>query len=237
MTTPFHSLLTHVQKVTFIEVLATICVSIMFVAIGILYEARTTVVQRYFIPETQLTTDPIARQLILSQESIDMITKFAKAHTEVAVVGVVSVNLPANQRTSLLRVFNDKELEQHVTKQEANLTHSQRVFPLFSDNSSQNAMVSSLLAGEFTCATTDPATMMPIPDFGNRLKTSCNVPIPPFYGRMTGYLVMHSTRELSIYEAEALKAASLRLSIDLYYTDVVRPVQNGRVISNSVSGK
>jgi hypothetical protein len=233
MTSRFHSLLTHVQKVTFVEILATVCVSIMFVAIGILYEARTSVIQRYIVPETQQTASPLANQLVLSPESMEMVAKFAKAHTEVAMVGVVSVNMTANQRTNLLRVYNDKVLEQVVAQRESkeSIPYNQRPFPLFSDNITQNTMISSLLAGEFTCSATDNAMFSPQYNLEERMKTSCRVPIPPFYGRFTGYLIMHSSRELSIYEVEELKAASLRLSIDMYYTDIVRPIAGKRVIS------
>lgn len=222
--TPFHSLLTHVQKTTLVEILATVCVSIMFVAIGILYEARTSIIQRHFLPQVLMATDPIATRLMLSSTSVELVTKFAEAHKEIAVVGVVSVDLPANQRTNVLRVYNDKALEQLVKTREAAsaMPYNQVAFPLFSNNVVQNSMISTLLAGEFTCSATESAMFSPSYNLEERLKTSCRVPIPPFYGRLTGYLVMHSARELSIYETEALKAASLRLSMDLYYTDVVR---------------
>lgn len=215
----FRSLLESGQRIMFLELLATVTLAVLLVSIFILYEAKTAVVQRYIVPDTQVAVVPSAERLELSSASREAVAEFAHAHPEIAVVGVVAVELKENTRTSLMRVFNDKEVERRVV--EADKTQPGGPFPLFTADTAGNAEITALLGGEFTCSTEDVAVFIQRYNLGDKLKQVCRIPVPPYYGRLTGYLVLYSKVEMSIYEKDRLRSAATRLALDIYRNDVV----------------
>lgn len=210
------SVLERVQKATFIEMLATLAFAMMLVSIVILFEVRTAFFQRYLTPDPQIVLSPVPTRLVLTSESIRAVEQFAASNTDLAAVGVMSVDLSENTRTALLMIYNDKKLEVQAAK--LNMT----TWPLFTSSPANNSDISSLLNGEFTCSPAQYSTLALSIGPNSPIKTTCRVPVPPYYGRLTGYLVMHSTDELSIYQVDRLRNAALRLSIDMYYANTPR---------------
>lgn len=215
----FRSLLESGQRIMFLELLATVTLAVLLVSIFILYEAKTAVIQRYIVPDTQVAVVPSAERLALSSASREAVYEFAHARPEIAVVGVVAVDLKENTRTSLMRVFNDKEIEKRVM--DADKSVPSGPFPLFTADVTGNAEITALLSGEFTCSTEDVTVFIQKYNLGDKLKQVCRIPVPPYYGRLTGYLVLYSKAEMSIYEKDRLRSAVTRLALDIYRNDVV----------------
>lgn len=147
----FSELIHQLESVSPIEIIATIAVGVLFASVALLYEIQTTTLQRYLAPDPQITTTPLATRLILSPISIEMIENFTKKHTELAAVGVISVDMSNNTRINVFRVYNDVKLKHVVdTLDGGKLSHVES--PLFNSDPTNNAEISSLLAGEYSCS-------------------------------------------------------------------------------------
>lgn len=212
----------HMHRVPFYGIIVTVLISVLLVSIIILYEARTAVLQRYMTPSSVSRIAPMQGRLVLSADSIDRVREFASDHSELAVVGVVSVDFSQNSRETVVRFFNDPAIEKQVTAQlHAN---AESPLPLLIPNDKiNNDQIADLLNGEFTCSNAIDGIFVQLYNLDAQLRTVCRVPVPPYYGRLTGYLVMYSKKEMSIYEKDQLRAAAIRLAVDMYYQDVARP--------------
>lgn len=205
------TILERVQKATFVEMIATLAFAMMLVSIVILFEVRTAFFQRHIAPGPQIVLAPVTTRLVLSESSIEALEQFAKSNPDLAAVGVISVDLSDNSRTLLMMVHNTTSVLSTPTMPQT--------WPLFTADPVNNADVSSLLNGEFTCVPAAYSTLAHTQSLGGGVKTSCHVPVPPYYGRLTGYLIMHTVDELSIYDIDRLRRSALRLSIDMYYAN------------------
>lgn len=211
------SILNRVHKVTFVEMLATLAFAMMLVSIVILIEVRTSFFQRFIAPDPQIVFSPVPARLAMSPGSTNAVVQFAAEHPTLAVVGVMSVDLSDNTREVMLMIYNDPALAEQNSK----LTSTK--WPLFTASVENNSDISSLFSGEFACSPARQNMLMEALSINGAIRTTCRVPIPPYYGRLTGYLVMHSTEELSIYEVDQLRTDALRLSINMYYANAPRP--------------
>lgn len=224
MKTPFHELLNSAQKVTLFEILATVCIAMLFVSIVIIYEARTLFLLSKVTTDSPLVVGTVNKQLVLSSQSVVLVEQFAHTHSSVVdVIGVVAVDLIDNSRNTVLQVFNDKKIAAEVVAQEAADQSKKYPTPLFTTDPLRNTEISSLLAGEFFCGVGTNVLFAAPYVISVPIKTTCYSPVPPYYGRLTGYIIIHSKRELSIYEAATLRDAALHLAINVYYADILRP--------------
>jgi hypothetical protein len=210
----FTTLLKRAQSITFVELLASVSFAMLLASIVILFEVKTAFFQRHFTPDPQVVLSPNSPRMVLSTIDVGALEQFAQEHTELAAVGVVSVDLSENTRSPLITIYGDKFVETKIaTKpQISNMA-------LFTANSSNNTEITSLLNGQFSCSPSTSSPLLIEYKMTDIIKTVCRVPVPPYYGRLTGYLVFYSRTELSIYEVDRLRRAALRLSIDMYYTN------------------
>lgn len=217
----FKSLLERAQSISFVELMATITVVVLLVAIFMLYEARTAFIQHYVVADVESMGVPTGTTLQLSDNSKEQIEAFTHEHGTLALVAVIGVDLSDNTRSALIRFYNDKAIEKLAltNDKKARLGVSS---PLFTDNAVNNAEISALLNGEFTCTSVDSSPFIVVNNLTQTIKQVCRVPVPPYYGRLTGYLVMYSKTEMSIYEVDQLRSAAIRLAIDIYRADVAR---------------
>lgn len=206
----FANTLKRVQQATFVEYLATIACAMLLVSILILVEAKTMFFQRQFAPSAFETSHVLRSRLVLTDAGFDAMERFAREHTDLAAVGLVAVDLAENTRTELVVIYNDKQVEKGVDRNVGS------TLPLFTTDTRNNAEMASLLNGEFGCAPASNSVLVQMHKL-DMLKTACRVPVPPYYGRLTGYLVMYSRDEVSIYEAEQLRKDALKLSVDMYF--------------------
>lgn len=200
-------------SVTALVMQALFAVSI--VALALLFEAKTSTLRNLIAPHV-LPSQSAGEQYVLSltSEGVGVVNRFTAAHPQVDVVAIVAVDLEDNTRTPLIVRYNDRALEQLAAK----YVQLPTIIPLFTDDKANNADLSALLNGEFSCKSAAEGMPLVLPaQIKSKLKTTCRVPVPPFYGRLAGYVVIYSTRELSIYEVESLRISTIRLSVDLYY--------------------
>lgn len=209
----FTSFVNRIRTVTFVEILATVSIAMLFVSIVILFEVKTAFLQRQLASDHLAVVSPNSSKLMLSNIDVDVVERFARSHAELAAVGVVGVNLAENTRTMIVAIYNDQTLKR--LHQKHNIYAGS--YPLFTADSINNSEITSLIEGRFTCA---PSIIGPggdVTEIRALVKTTCRVPVPPYYGKVTGYLVFYSSKELSIYEVDRLRRDALRLAIDIYY--------------------
>lgn len=206
--------LRHVQSITVVRVLIIVSFAMLLVSSLILYEARTSFLQKHV---NVLTTTVQPSSLKLNPVGVKSLTDFMESHRDIAALGVVAVDMEENTRLPLVTLYNDDHVKNALEAAE-----DKQPQPLFTNDPQNNANVSALLNGEFVCVPHGSVTHVGRVKSEPLIKTTCRVPIPPYYGKLMGYLVIHSVHELSIYEIDRLRRDALRLSIDIYYANTSR---------------
>lgn len=214
----------HIQKVSFAQLLATILASILVVVIFLMYQVRADIVRgQEMIPNYQSSDSNVNGDLILSEETSNQIYTFAKGNAStVAAVVVVAVNLEDNTRSVVNIITTDEVIRRRTSHLGNNGRVVPNLFPLFTSDPDMNIEISHLLTGQFVCQSASSSLIAGTTNEDGHVITVCQVPIPPFYGRLSGYLLLYSTNVLSIYEMDTLKQRSLKLAISIYYNDLVR---------------
>lgn len=203
----------HVQQARFVEYLAALAVAMFIVSIVVLFEAKTLFFQRQLAPTAFELVRPFPSRLVMTETSYQYMVDFTEQHPEIAAVGLVAVDLSENTRTTLVMLYNDKQAE------ERSATAVPSTVPLFTSDPVNNTEMASLLNGEFGCFPSRHSAMASSLKIVELLETSCRVPVPPYYGRLTGYLVFYTRGELSIYEVEELRRDALKLSVNMYFAN------------------
>jgi hypothetical protein len=208
------------RNITLTQLVTSVVFAVMLATIFILYGAKIA----YFQSVTESNPPPfimsVGDRLELTPNSVLIVQQFLKTHPDIDVVGVVNFDMVHNTRTNMLRMFNDKALEAKVQEQIAHPPEKPQ--PLFTSDIESNSEISSLLSNQFTCNSGESIFTR---QYGlrNIIHTTCRVPIPPYYGRVTGYIVLYSKKEMSIYEKDQLRIAAIRLAVDMYYQGVQHP--------------
>ncbi|MEJ7929857.1 hypothetical protein WG922_07725 [Ramlibacter sp. AN1015] len=189
---------------------------ILFLSIGgyVVFENRQTI---YTQSIGRFDGVAVKQEITISDASKQAIDQFVALDNNVEVVQLVDVDLYKNARKVVYEAVT--AVRKGELLDEAQLTGQQ--VPLFSSEVVQNSQMISLINGEFGCgAVKDTAFARKRPKFASTLHTSCRVPIPPLYGRLTGYLIFHLRNEPSQYEIEALKLHAIQLAMKIYLTDI-----------------
>lgn len=183
-----------------------------------LVETKTNMISHFFIPPLPSLELPQTQLLQLHDASKDKVRQFAKLHPEVAAVAVMAINLQENRREAQFRVINDGELTEAIKTQGDKYDVP---LPVFSSNEQQNTEMRSLLAGEFRCTSSHGGAYSDRYKLDNILTTSCRVPIPPYYGKLAGYIAFHMRTAPTAQQLDQLRVETLKLSVDIYNNEAL----------------
>lgn len=200
-----HKAINRIRSITLIEVLTTAIFAMLFATIVILLEVKTAFVQERLTPGIYNSSDKLPSELVTSYADNQRISSFMLGHPYIIATEVISVSLSLNTQSPLLVIHRDSR------EKVSNLQHPGS---LFTTNHSNNTVITAMLNGQFSCVGTPPKS-----DTAPVVLTTCRVPVPPYYGELTGYIVFHVDQELSIYQVDALRRHALRMAVELYYNN------------------
>lgn len=192
-------LIEHAQRTDWVDLLATIVMFALMVSIFVVYEARMALLRHKEAPPKPNTVASLA----LTQSASFAFKSFVSAHTEIDYIAVVDVNLTTNTRKPIIYVLNGVASVDDRTLDPAGSE-------LFTSDPVNNSEVAELMGGSFRC--TAETRITDVRRDGG-MGMTCRVPIPPYYGRIQGYIAMHSSKPLSIYQQDKLQQDAVNLAV------------------------
>lgn len=153
-----------------------------------------------------------------------MIRDFLKAHPSVLMISMIDANPIANERKVVYRDFNSARLKSTVETQVA-INPTAGDGPLFNADETNNKQILAILNGEFTCSPVRPQGPFgrAYPDLNALNLYQCRVPLPPAFGKATGWfsLIMEAAPP-SVEVYDQLKIESLLLSLNYYNLEILK---------------
>ena len=154
----------------------------------------------------------------IGDESERALRTFIASNPETVHVSVVSLDLLKNLRYPEWR-WSILEIDNLIKAAQA--TGRDGIVPIWSSDPGQNAQMLTLINGEFACSPSDTSGLVKaFPELKGKYQLSCRTPIPPRYGYVSGYIVMHFTTVPDTYVLERIKIRSKQLAIEIYERDI-----------------
>lgn len=135
----------------------------------------------------------------------------------VSMVAVYAADLQINERMIAYRYSDDPYITDLWDKQITTLGNS---LPVFTRNSTANALIVTIINGEFSC---HPYQNTMNHEFmrNDRTPVLCFVSLPPYYGSFSGYVEVSLTRAPSELEKQSIEIEMKRLSNDIFFKNIV----------------
>jgi len=94
--------------------------------------------------------------------------------------------------------------------------------PIFSQNDENNDEVIKLINGNFSCSNfNDTLQARLTPEMSSTVKMICRSSVPSYYGYFSGFVTVYLNEQYSIDRQAHLKITTDRLSVDIYFKDVL----------------
>jgi hypothetical protein len=123
---------------------------------------------------------------------------------------------PKNTRVPIFRIFNDDDVRVIVMQR---LKGGDGALPMFiKDDISNNNQMITIVQGEMVCDPFDAGGLSRVwPDLTTKLTRSCRVPIPPGFGGVRGYIVVHfKGPPMRPYEWDAMRIDLMNLAVKIH---------------------
>lgn len=167
--------LTRILKVCFLMFLSLIIV--------IVFERRSEILSKLLEPIIVENTQPIPTSLMLTNFHINSLEKILQSFPGVNGVAVVSVNLRENTKNIIFKSI-DKKLISFLDSIPESL-------PLFTNNGELNNRTVYLLGGEIHCMNSSKNNLGAlVANLEQFMPFSCAIPIPPYYGDFSGWIIV-----------------------------------------------
>ena len=182
-----------------------------------LYENRQKVYERL---EPQFYAEDYALQPP-GKLGEEVLRNFIAAHPEVALITLIDADPVRNIRTPVHRIFNNTQLEQVIKGAEQ--SGRSGAGPLFSADAENNKQMIAVMNGEFYCAPVSEGAFANLfPEVSKIVKYSCRIPLPPAFGKATGWFSMHLTDWPPPRGLDNLKFDSLNMSLTYYNAEIAQ---------------
>jgi hypothetical protein len=210
------------NSLTWGKVLMTVILIVVGSAATIFIAARQEIGAILLLSRLDASSVPLVLTEPLSNESLNAIDDFMEANLSVSIISILSVDLPANTRTPIYREFNSAA----ARREAGNVPLSATVLPFLSVDPVQNAQMQSLLDGEFRCDNTeDLGFVVSIPSLLGLVAASCRVPIPPFRGKLSGYISVHLDKSPTGIYRDILRSRLTQLSTQINIAESKKKIQ------------
>lgn len=181
----------------------------------IFWEVRPQVYESLKI--NAIPSGKILESVIMTPKSAQETQKSLKkiTHTSTIAIQVISVDFKKNIKTQAHIESNNQEFRKSV---EDYLTiRSGSGMPVFGSKESNNRRIVELINGNFVCTpyteTAEPAMYLNTTGIVHYV---CSVPIPPFYGKFTGYITAYISKKPTEADLAAIRQTLNELSIIVY---------------------
>ena len=154
----------------------------------------------------------------LSKTTTEEIDSIVKKSVLIVGIQVLIVDFQRNTRHSLYTSIDNTELKI------AYETYSQGSFAeisLFNNDLINNRRLVDLINGDFVCSPfTDTIGAKLVPTATKYINTTCSVGIPPFYGKFTGIVHVHTSRQPTPEEIDQIRTMSKNLASNIFDRDL-----------------
>lgn len=208
--TAFASVLTKLtlQRVLLFGLLVMVCIA------GYIAYTGVDKITAKFLPTPTWASKPF---VALNEDSQLASHAFMKKYfTTASYLTALRLDHPKNTRVPIFRIFNDDDVRVIVTKR---LGGGDGALPMFiKDDISNNNQMITIIQGEMVCDPFDAGGLSRVwPDLTTKLTRSCRVPIPPGFGGVRGYIVVHfKGPPMRQYEWDAMKIDLMNLAVKIH---------------------
>lgn len=155
-----------------------------------------------------------------SESTSKMVQAYVSSRPEVLLVSLLDANPVTNSRNVVHRWYGN---QQTMVEVESAVEKNPDVGngALFNSNQENNTQVLAVLAGEFYCAPVSGILLTAYPELAKRVKYSCRAPLPPAYGKATGWFAIH----LSAWppaDMDQFKNSSLMMALTYYEAEIAK---------------
>lgn len=156
-----------------------------------------------------------------SEKGQAIVSVFHKSRPEIVMITLLDANPVSNRREVVYRWFSDTATKTAVeTQTSMNPTIGDGA--LFSQDPENNKQVLAVLSGEFYCAPAAGGIInIAFPDVAKRVKFSCRVPLPPAFGKATGWFTIHLTK-WPLDDIDRFKTEALTMSLTYFNSEILK---------------
>lgn len=157
----------------------------------------------------------------MSKETTALSESFVRQNDHVDLMYVIAVDQKKNRRTSVGRFFADLEIQMLIEAQDKIVPRQTVTSFTTIDNVVVNTQMDTLSRGDFACGPTSESGLFELyPGLKGKLKYTCRQPIPPLYGQLAGYIVIHTREQLDQKGMDRLREKAELLALKIFATDV-----------------
>lgn len=152
----------------------------------------------------------------ISIKTQQTIQRMVDINPVIAGVNVSFAYFPTNTRRSVYATFRQSNVEAEMSRV------SGLAFPLFTDDSYQNARLVNLINGEFVCSPIDNRYIPPtMPTLSREIHFTCSMPIPSGLSDFTGWVNFYLIHEPTQEQQKYIQHQARLLVGDLYTREVL----------------
>lgn len=215
----FTGLLTKIIKTLSFRRILTVSLTVLVGIIALtVYENRNRI-----FAAAQLTV-PVRNNMVgstftVGEDTRTEIDQRVKKDSSIIGMSVSTADLRLNESHVLFFSSDDTQLTTIVNNQiDVNDFRS----PIFSQNDENNIEVIKLINGNFSCSSFhDTLQARLTPEMGSTAKMICRSSIPSYYGYFSGFVTVYLNEQYSVDRQAMLKITTDRLSVDIYFRDVL----------------
>jgi hypothetical protein len=150
-----------------------------------------------------------------------IIADFARKHPEIALITLIDADPVRNLRLIVYRHFSNDEVKRLVEAAEASGTSGQG--PLITSDEKNNRQVLAILSGEFYCTPVGEGAFGQIfREAATKVTYSCRAPLPPAFGKSTGWFSIHITKWPVDHGFDTLKFDALSMSLNYFNAEIAQ---------------
>lgn len=222
-----HKALDIVKHLTWLRLILYVVAVVFAISAYTVWENRQNLFNRASISLNSTVDDFILEPPTKVGQGI--IADFMKQHPDVVMLSIFDANPIDNTRTVIYRTFNDPKLRVYIDARVVETPHVGDG-PLFTADTENNKHVLAILNGEFGCSDIRTTSMFAraYPEAAERAPYQCRIPLPPSFGKATGWFAIQLAHAPNGDAYEQLKIEALLMSLNYYNLEVLKQAQAAR---------
>lgn len=215
-----NSLADFILNVTWSRLIKTVIAGLVVISLVVVYENRQVFFNKINAGLNNTVDDFELKPPRLEGQKI--IAGFMNGNKEVVMLSVLDANPVTNRRNVVYRDFNDPKIKNVVDRYVLeNPTIGDGA--LFTTDPINNKQILAILNGEFFCAENKNSIIsQAFPEAAKQIVYSCRVPLPPSFGKATGWITLHLNK-WPLDDYDRFKSDSLLMSLNYYNREVLNP--------------
>lgn len=209
-----------ILHITWGKLIRTVIAGLVIISLIAIYENRQVFFNKINFSLNNTVDDFELKPPRLEGQKI--IASFMNKNKEVVMLSVLDANPVTNRRNVVYRDFNDSKIKTLVDRYVLeNPTVGDGA--LFTTDPINNKQILAILNGEFFCAENKNSIItQAFPGAAKQVVYSCRVPLPPSFGKATGWITLHLNK-WPLEDYDQFKSDALLMSLNYYNREVLVP--------------